>query len=68
MKGGGVRGVDGEGAGMGGLPPHNNTYTQKHTTQCKQTLVYKLTIYLFIFYMELILNGFEAGKIYYSGH
>jgi hypothetical protein len=42
MKGGRVGGVDGEGAGMGGLPPHNNTYTQKHTTQCKQTLVHKI--------------------------
>jgi hypothetical protein len=34
--------------------PHNNTYTQQHTHSCKKTLVP-------VFYMELILNCFEAG-------
>ncbi len=39
---------------------HNITCTQQHTTQL-QTHVRKITN-VPVFYMELILNGFEAGK------
>ncbi len=53
-------------SGVGGgsitIPTNNNTQYR-----CKQTLVHKITNAP-NFYMELILNGFEAGKIHYSVH